>query len=216
MTAKEIVFNIKNLKAGGTQSQDNSLSDFQILSMIDYCRSILIRQQQGNGYRINDNLVQDLGNIDIIMTDQRKRYYITNREIPKPIETSMAVMLTYVGDGSETSYQKAVRHSNKWSKFSRFTSGDPKWYFVGDNIGVSNPTGLRCLQVRGVFESPYKAVVFAGKDDPMDPLNFEYPISSTMIDSIYKMIVDSEFRLQMIMNRDTLNNGSDENQARGN
>jgi hypothetical protein len=213
MKAKEIVFHLKNLKAGGTQSQNMNISDMEYLAMVDYYRATLIRQQQGAGYRINDRFIQDLGIIDIAPLYDNISTYATIVEIPSPIEVPLGVLIVDVVSTTGINYQKGNYSSVKWSKFSRLTKDEPKWFFVDNKVGVVNHVGSDKVRVKGIFESPYKALVFAKKHNELDPLDFEYPVTTTMLDTIYKMIIESEMKFLMLTHNDTLNNSSDENQG---
>jgi hypothetical protein len=212
MKAKEIVFHLRNLKAGGTQSQNESISDMEYLAMVDYYRAILIRQQQGNNYRVNDKIVQHLGEIEVDLTYDEQTS-LTVSEIPSPVETNIGVLIIEVKDTYGRKYQRCSSNSISWTHYSRFTKDQPKWFFLDNKIGVVNHAAGDTLKIAGIFESPLEAIKFVGKDNPLDPLDFEYPISITMLDAIYKMIMDSEMRFLMGNHNDTLNNSANENQG---
>jgi len=46
MLFSEIIYNIKNLIAGGIQSDDQDLSDLQLAYIINYYRARLFKQEQ--------------------------------------------------------------------------------------------------------------------------------------------------------------------------
>lgn len=210
MKASELVSGIKNLKAGGVVSQSTSITDMQYLYMIDYYRAILIRQQQSNGYKINDRFVQDLEYLTV--EDYGRGMHVTERDLPVPIEVHNSTLITHVSDTYDVPYQRSTLSSVAWTNYSRLTRDEPKWFHVGAKIGVVNHKANNKLRVWGVFEHPYEVLKFLAKHDEFDPLNFEYPMSATMVDTIYKMIVESEFRV-LGLPQDRLNNSSDENQS---
>lgn len=208
MKAKEIVYSIKNLKAGGTQNQNESISDLQYLAILDYYRAKLIRQQVSAGYRLNERLIQDLGELHLEF--DKGSIYVT-KEIPNPIEAG-SILITDVRDNYDIPYQKSTLSSVQWTTHSKFTKDTPKWFPVGRKIGVVNHASDNKLRVAGVFESPLEVLKFLELDNELDPLDFEYPLSNTMVDTIYKMIVEAEVTLLMNSHNDRLNDSNNENQ----
>ena len=67
--ASEIIYNIKNLRAGGVQSDDTQLSDRQYMFIINYYRSKLMRQEYGNYRTVAPEEITDLGKVDLINVD---------------------------------------------------------------------------------------------------------------------------------------------------
>jgi hypothetical protein len=204
ITAKEIIHNIKNLRAGGKQTDDELLSDFQYLWIIDYYRSMLIKQQVNQGQTIGEFMKQNLGYIAIKQTDFDDCLYETV-EIPKPIEFHKIDGLTYVGDGDRMGYQRTNKNASHWHDFRKFTSKLPVYYINDGKLVVKHFQGIRDVYVEGVFERPINVIKFNGKFNALDPMEFTYPINSAMLDSLYKLVVDSEIKLSLLLPVDNLN-----------
>ena len=63
MLQSEIIYNVKNLLAGGILSDDLDLSISQMAFIIDYYRARLVKQDQDKG-RFNTELyIQNLGKV---------------------------------------------------------------------------------------------------------------------------------------------------------
>lgn len=103
MLLSEIVFNIKNLIAGGIESDDENLSNYQVAFMVAYYRSKLLKQDQEKGRLDKSLYVQNLGKVKLIQADKNECCDIdacilrTEEKIPKPVETSFGINLTFVG-----------------------------------------------------------------------------------------------------------------------
>lgn len=211
MLASEIIYNIKNLKSGGTTSDDNQMSDYQWLYIIDNYRAQLIKQQQSKGQSINEACVQKLVPSKIVLTqDTIQRHIMYTQSLPKAVEGLRANFYTYIGTEAGKSYQRTTYQKAQWDSHSKYVACLPKWYEIGDIIYVSHhhPKNLK-LAVHGVFESPMKVLEFNGQLNQMNPFDFEYPMSSTMVDTVIKMIADSEMKLSLLLPKDSLNDGRD-------
>lgn len=210
MLASEIVANIKNLKNGGKTSDDKSLSDIQLMYICDYYRAILIKNQLVKGQRINDACVQSLNPNKIILTQSSlERCQMYTQNIPQTVDGITNNHFTFVGTEKGKSYQRTTHNKSHWDSYSKYIGNLPKWYELGSVITVINHNKQVKLSIKGIFERPIEVIKFNGDLDEMNPLNFEYPIANTMVDSIIKMIADSEVKLSMIFPKDNLNDGKD-------
>jgi hypothetical protein len=221
-TLKEIIYNLKNIKAGGKQSDDIVLSDEQYMFMVDQYRAKRIRQDIERGKKINPNLIQSLGFLTLIKTDETDMYeiggcdiYKTDTVIPKAIETNTINLLTYVGpDSYGMPFQRTSAGKLIWDLQSRYSKSITKWFELMDRIYVASGRSYSGIYVDGIFESPYKVLEFTNQVDESDPFEFEYPISVTMLDDIYKLMSDLELRIQLMAPLDLTNDGNEQQQPR--
>lgn len=225
MKAKELIYNIQNLRAKGVQSQSNNLSDRQIMFMIDYYRSTLVRRFLLENPSNVSMLEQDLGALELEDID---RSYIDNgnceiktlfetscvkktiKKIPNFLET-YKTNVTYVGtiDLLE-SYQFTTYNKFIWDRYAKYTGKNTKAYLSNHYFYIEYPqTSLqKYIRVKGIFDSPFDANLIT--DTNLDPYDFEYPVLPYMVDMIYKMLINSELRLFASANQDKLNNSNDE------
>lgn len=228
MTLKEIIYNVKNLKAGGVQSDDAKLSDRQYAFIIDYYRAKLIRQDIDRGKSINPNLIQSLGLVpavkvqrsefqeipgcDIFRTKPVKVGTTTEIALPVVLEANYKNIYTYIGAQEQgISFHRTTFHDLFWAKSgSKYTADLSKWFEHKGKIYVATPDPLQKIVIEGIFESPYRVLEFLDKIDKFDPFNFEYPISATMLDSMYKMMIDAEMKFSYILPKDHTNEGQDD------
>jgi hypothetical protein len=207
MKASEIVFNIKNLKSGGKQSDDNPLSDMQVLFIVDYYRAQLIRQQQTGNQTISAFIEQEL-ELSLSLCDFDDDLF-ESESIPKPIEIHKRDLITHVGGNDEISYQRQTFNNYLFKQYSKYTASLPYWFIKNNKVVIGNLGGNKNVVVRGVFERPIEVAKLSEGYNPVKPLDFEYPISNNIMDSIIKMISDAEMKVLHMTAQDNLNDGQD-------
>jgi len=224
MLASELIFNIKNLKAGGIQSDDENVSDHQVAFIINYYRAKLMRQQvmKHNHYDLQD--IQDLGRVEVIQTDPHECdcpgacILRTKLPIPSSMELNKSHGLTFVGQYGGMSFQEETWQSAPWSTYAPYTGNKTKWFIKGQYIYIINPTdpSLKYINIQGLFEDPKEANEF--KTCKCDNglvcnvgFDYEYPLSAHLVDTLNKMIMDSEIRWTTLLPQDTANDSLDTN-----
>ena len=222
MLKSEIIYNIKNLIAGGVQSDDQSLSDAQLSFIVDYYRAKLLKQDQNQG-RFNQSLyVQNLGKVSLIQTDKNECCEAdpcilrTSLQIPKPLETFKSLNLTFVGSLNGKPYQKFLHNALPWKKARKWTGKETSWYYQNGYVYVVDPPTemLTYVNIQGVFENPKEAVVFRTCDCPGNgetcfdkySFDYEYPLPLHYVDTIVKLVAESELRVLTSIPVDTSNN----------
>ena len=214
-TLKEIIYHLKNLKSQGVQSDDNKLSDQEVMFMVDQYRAKLIRQQYDRFKTINPQDVQDLGYVEVEPAPADEFFAIggfdvfqTVREIPRMISTDRGSAFTFVGPSPvDLPFQRTSLTKLPWDRHSRYTKAVPKWFDTLSRVYVATEQPINEVFLLGVAESPYKVLEFKNEIDYSDPYNFEYPISLTMLDSLYKMIAEAEFKIIGMGMEDRKNDG---------
>lgn len=223
MLLSEIIYNIKNLRAGGIQSDDENISDDQYAFIIDYYRAKLIKQELEKGKNIKDLYTQNLGKVEISKFDKNECCEIDNctlrskLQIPKPMESNNGLNITFVGLLDGTPFQRYTFNSSYWKKYNKYTKLSPGYYYQNGYIYLVDVPNimLSYINIQGVFEDPKEAEEFRTCKCPdnnvacIDSFNFEYPIPQYLIDTIIKMIADSELRLTLNQ-LDTTNNSLNE------
>ena len=186
ITAKELIYNLKNLRAGGVQSDDTKLSDRQMLFIINYYRAKLIRQEHGKNRITSQEEVQNLGEVELIKTDSNEYdcgenacVLRTKKQVPRSLITHKSHGFTFVGmvDGMSWQYANTMDGA-AWSQFQKYTGNKTKWVLQGRYIYIINPIDplLTYISIRGVFEDPLEAASFREGDCDTkvgcDPLDF--------------------------------------------
>jgi hypothetical protein len=222
--ASEIIYNIKNLIAGGVQSDDTQLSDRQLMFIINYYRAKLMRQEYGNYRSVAIEEIQDLGRVDLINVDphecgcnEGECILRTKLQIPKTMRfPGERHGLTFVGQYAGMSYQEETWQSAPWTTFSKYTGKDTKWFFKGRYIYILNPKNARLnhINLQGIFDDPREANEFKtcecdNGEECNAGFNYEYPIAAHHVEPLTKMVMQSEMQWSTILPEDTTNNSLD-------
>jgi hypothetical protein len=227
MLASELIYNIKNLRAGGVQSDDEKISDRQYAFIIDYYRAKLVRQEEQKYSRLGREEIQDLGKVKLIQADPHEcdcpsDACVLRTELPLPKSLKLAARshgFNFVGMYGGMSWQEETWHSGPWSMHAKYTGGKTKWILKGRYIYILNPESdrLAYINIQGLFEDPREANQFRTCECEENGLecqtgyDYEYPISAHLVDTLVKMIVESELRLSTILPPDMANDSVDTN-----
>lgn len=200
MLLNEIIYNLKNLRFNGA-NDETEISDAQWVYIVNYYRAQLIRQQQKAGQSINPFIKQSF---EVNLKKISNCDTVSLEYIPKPIELHNYELITNVGKG----YERTKGDIHNWMDYAKYTSKEIRWYIKDRKLRLKNYVGSNKIIVEGVWENPYEVEELKGTINPLSPYNFEYPISATMLDSLYKMIADAELKINSLP-KDITNN-SDE------
>lgn len=215
-TLKEIIYTIKNLKGGGKQSDDTALSDENYVDIINYYRAKLIRQEIDRFQKLDPNTIQPLYGLEVERVEfdrgqplSGKTVFRTKDKIPRAIETTKNNLVTFVGNNLlGKAFQRSTPYKVHFDVARSITGLEPKWFEFDERIYVVTEDPLEKVVIQLVAENPFKVMELNNKIDIFDPYNFEYPMSDTMRDSLYKLILDVELKISAVPT-DNLNDGLD-------
>ena len=216
MLLSKIIYTIQELRSKFSQSDDNPLSDRQVLFILNYYRSFLIRQDMEKGRPLSPFIIQEL-TLDLEKADKgigfetRDKILRTTIEIPKPIEGHMHDYLTYVGRADfEDRWTQLDLQSLKSVAYTRHAGRFPRWFARESKIYIKFPPTCTVSKVlvRGVFEEPEIVAKLAGKILPFTGQEWDYPISNNMLSTIIRMLEESEFKFTFAIPKDHENDGS--------
>jgi hypothetical protein len=226
-TFAEVIYTVKNLpRAGNGDSRSNSYTDRQLAFIINYYRALLVKQYKDKGRYISPNYVQSLGKVEVQKASKHECcdldndigdciYRIVN-PLPRPIDTNVLNLITYVGtvDGLK-SWQRTTFNKVQFDKYAKYTANTVKWYELNNYIyivanGIKN---LKYINIQGIFEDPlaannYKDCGCEG-EDCFKGYNFDYPMNSSDIPTIVKMIASTEYSMSGLLPKDERNDSKD-------
>lgn len=225
MLLSEIVYNIKNLIAGGIESDDENLSNEQLSFIVGYYRARLIKQDQEKG-RVDKSLyVQNLGLVDLVEADKNECcegecILRTKLKIPRPLETYKGLNITFVGNSDGLPYDMQKANTIFWNKSAKYTGKEPKWYYQNGYIYIINPPSdmLETINIQGIFEDPSVAEKFRvcdceqneGDCTSVYELDYEYPLPLHLVDTVVKLVAETELRLLSSFPTDLTNDSVDQ------
>jgi hypothetical protein len=217
MLFSEIIYDLQNLKEGGKQSDDNSLSNRELAFLINSYRSILIRQEVNKGYKIDGSLVQSLVKIEVVKTTLDNDFigdcflYKPLKRLPDFIIGSDAPLSTYIGNTDGCAFQKTTRQINKLDRHLPYTGKEIRWFNIENNFYISCPENktLKYIGVSGVFEKPEEVRAYNNQIVPFEYYDFHYPVKMHMVPIIKQMIIEADFKFLMNNKQDTVNDSQE-------
>lgn len=225
-TYNQLIYNLKNLYRGGLTSDDESISNRQLMFIFNTYRAKLVREDLNKKRTIDRQLIQDLGCIKMICVDAAECCEIddsgakvlrSKEPIPKFLELYDKTLLTFVGTvDRQNPFQISTETKSRWSKYNKYTSKSTRAYLklFNDDIYlyVTNaPKGLELINVQGIFEDPEKASKFSHcNGEPCFSYDGEYPISAHMIPIINQLIMQNELKGLVTTPTDETNNTTED------
>lgn len=219
-TYNEIVYNLKNLYRGGITSDDDTISNKQLIFIFNYYRAKLIREDLNKKRTIDRQLIQSLNCLQFECVDASECCEITDsgstvlrsvNPLPKLLELHDKNLLLYVGtvDGDKP-FQITTQTLARWSKYNKYTGKKTKAYLKDSNrylYIINPPKGLEFVTVQGVFENPEEARDLSDcSGNPCFSYEDEYPVSAHMIPVINEMIMTKELKAFVTTPTDETNN----------
>lgn len=212
---------------------DDSLLDSRKFDFwIDNTRATLIRQDLNKNRTIDENLIQDLGCVEIEKVDassccniNTKCYvYRTIEEIPVTIERYNEPTFTRIGPVNPLVRVKNINRTYPlitysqaiWANNSKYTRAAIYAFLYNKRIHLitgdeNDLRGLKYINIRGVFETPADAAKFTTCDGtPCYSNDAKYPMNRWMYEAMKKLIKEND--LSPLLNRkfDNVNDGSPE------
>lgn len=214
MTLNEIISTITTLRSGRNTDEED-LVTAQWAFLVNSWRSKLLRQEASDGKRLVGTVHEQTITIPLTRVDSPKPFplkgttigYKSKSPIPTLLHTRWGNKPSFVGTSPlHPSAQASTIHTLRYQQAARLT-GNSERYILDDYLYYYSPEGLDSVSFSGVFEDPYAVEVFMGRDNPFDPYSFQYPLSSTHLDGLYRGLADTEMRILKASVPDTSNDG---------
>jgi hypothetical protein len=222
-TYNEIIYNLSNLYDGGIGSDDDNISNDQLIWIFNQYRAKLIREDLNKKRSIDPQLVQNLGCVELECVDASEccdvKSYTTilrsKEPLPKSIEGYNKNYLLFVGSvDKRISYLITTETQARWGQYNKYTGSAPKAYIRDDDrylYVINAPEGIEVITVDIIAENPEDAEKFSTcSGEPCFNRDMEYPISAHMIPIINSLIIQNELRLLSMTNDDITNNTKDD------
>jgi hypothetical protein len=209
-------------------SDDTSLDKWLIKDLINQSRANWIRKEHNKNRSIDDNVIQDLGCIDIELTDRISanccdistdcRILRSKYKIPNAIELNHEKIISRVSAVDFMSipiifmdYDAAIYFGNgRYNKKALAAFIKSNYLYIIYNKGAYNML-IEKLNVQGVFEDPTEAAQFDnGCGEPCFTWDSRYPINAWMWQTLVKPEILNELRSKRTLYRDENNNGKDD------
>ncbi len=203
LSKNKIIYDLLASIAGESRiPQDVGIDTALISFKIDNTRSFLIRQDQGKGRSLSDNIIQTLPCVPVIEISTSEcpcsvpsncTIMRTKDKLPHFIELYQKDLITKVSGSDVT--------SKGWSivSFARASyAGTNSWTRINTKVFVHNhylyiinpPLGLQMISIDGVLENPEDAKVFnTCFGTPCYSDDDDYPISAHMLLTMKELVI---------------------------
>ncbi len=221
-TSRELIYGIKSILRGGNISDDDKLSDRQIMFTIDACRAVLLRQDYNKGNSLSDNHLQPIKCLSMLSEDESFdssfplgcRIFRSVQQIPKPIETKGKDLIVKISptEFSSVGYDIIPYSRVPYSSSSRYNV--PQAVLFNQYIYIVNAPYTEKIFVQGVWEQPNDLSRFTDcSGSSCFDWDSPYPLSSHLIDPVVKMCIEElQYTLKVPQDRTNDSNQSLESQ----
>lgn len=206
LQTSELIQRIQSLYSRGVQSDDTRLSSRHIYSKLLTSRARLIKQQLNKKQKISQWNYQTLHCVELEKAELHECPCLpplgcsimkTKYPIPQPISSMDKEMLQSVTslDGSVI-YSKIGWVEKKYKSANKYTASKPDYYIRNDFLYVTHKNGPKVITITGLFENPFEADKYPSLCDKdckdcncNSPLDNEFPIDSSMVDTLIELTV---------------------------
>jgi len=223
-TFDQLVLDAMSLKRG--QMSDDDIGDKrQYEFWINNTRALLIRQDYAKNRTLSENVIQDLGCVEIETADVSECCDMTygcsikrtKLLLPKPVELLQndAIMRVATIDKTSKAFSIVSYDQFIFSGNGRFNTNQiyatfrNSRIFLKSNSNTLTLKAMKYINIRGIFEDPREAKKFTRcNGTPCYTNNSDYPISNWMIEIIKKMILDTDIKIMFTLPSDPSNDSS--------
>ena len=215
-TLNEIIYNIKNLKGGGIETDDSELTRRQLEFIINHFRAEIIGQRAVQRKSL-EGFYQEIENIKLESTRDFKALrndvvvLKSKKQLPGLVTSnSGGYIIQHVGYRDDFyGFQKTYQNVFNLDLENPYIQNV---YFIVNNylyIATKTDSNLKEVFVRTVAENPRELLDFV-EVDLMRGYDWNYPIPNDQIGQLNSLIVNNEYKWMNMLPSDLLNNGKED------
>lgn len=212
-------------------SDDDFLDERKFKYWIHNQRALWLRNELNKNRTIDDNIIQDLGCVEVERVDASTCCGITTdcyvirtkQEIPVTIERYNEATITRIGPVNYLVKNKTINRTFNlipysraiWANNSKYTKGAIYAFLLNNKIHLisgksEDLLGLKYINIRGVFENPEDVAKFTTCDGsiPCYSDDTKYPINRWMLGYLKDAIIKADLSILMKQPYDTTNDAS--------
>jgi hypothetical protein len=210
-------------------TDDTSLDKRLIKDVINQERANWIRKEHNKNRSIDDNIIQDLGCVELESVNRQSdrccevfidcKILRSKHTIPNAIELNHEKIITRISAVDFMSipiyfidYDHAIYYGNgRYNKKALGAFIKNNYLYIVYNKGSYNKL-LQYVNVQGVFEDPTEAAKYINCETQQPCFDWDdrYPINAWMWQTLVKPAVLNEFRTKRTLYKDENNNGKDD------
>lgn len=210
-------------------TDDTSLDKRLIKDVINQERANWIRKEHNKNRSIDDNIIQDLGCVELESVNRQSdrccevfidcKILRSKHTIPNAIELNHEKIITRISAVDFMSipiyfidYDHAIYYGNgRYNKKALGAFIKNNYLYIVYNKGSYNKL-LQYVNVQGVFEDPTEAAKYVNCETQQPCFDWDdrYPINAWMWQTLVKPAVLNEFRTKRTLYKDENNNSKDD------
>ena len=217
ITLNHLVYDIKNIAYGGTQSDDVPVSDRQVAYWINQTRATLLKQSIDKYSAIPDIFVQHIECIALECKDKveccngtSEEYWLrSTQRIPNTIHRNGKNFITAVYSSDQNvSFSESSYYRQRTNKYNTYTKHKPRWFFKDGYLYITNDRMMDEVSLAGIFEDPTEVAEFKKcSGDLCFTWDDKYPITSAMASLITNIVLKEKMGIAIQAPRDDANDG---------
>jgi len=222
ITLNHLVYDIKNLAYGGSQSDDSPISDRQVAYWVNQGRSLLVEQSMSTTKSIPDAFIQHIECVDLecikaeeccgVALSTGERLLRSTQKIPITIQRSGKNTLISVSSINKlVGFAETSFYRQKVNKYNKYTGSKPRWFLKDNYLYIINGFVMDKVSIAGVFDDPTEVLEFSTCEGaPCFTWDSPYPITNKIAKIISDMVLKEKLGIALSVSRD------DKNDSRGN
>lgn len=213
-SAKEIIYNWRNLISGGRLSDDDIPSYSQLKFILNYKRLQYLRQDYTKNYFDTDLMYQDLGCLELEAVDSAEcchfesgcTIYRTKEVLPTPLRFSDRLGIKINAINKTKRFELILPERAPFIGYTKYPSLTEKVYWLNGRLYMR---GLYAINARIIAENPEDAKRFKCDGQACYTDDSQYPLPGDMIDLITKDILSTELKALISLGQDLENDAKD-------
>ena len=208
MLVRELIQRVQSLYSKGVQSDDSRLTPRHIYNKLQTIRTLLITQKAAKKQKISQWNYQSLPCVELVKAQPHECPCIppvgctilrTKYELPKPLlDLNQHLIQSVTSVDGSVIYSEVSWNAKKYKAASKYTSTKPDYFIRSGYLYLTHKKGPKIISIEGLFEDPVVAAAYTsycgdytceGNEcvECISPLDVEFPIESSMIDTLIEM-----------------------------
>jgi len=216
-TLNHLVYDIKNIAYGGTQSDDTPVSDRQVAYWINQVGADLKEQSMSTSKSIPDAFVQHIECIELECIDPSECCEVSIGDHEKLLKSTQKIPVTIQRRGKNTivsvssidkevAFAETSYYRQKVNKYNKYTGNKPRWFLKNDYLYIISGFVMDRVSLAGVFDDPTEVLEFnTCEGTPCFTWDSDYPVTSKIAGLITDIVLSKKLGIVLQAPRDDAN-----------
>lgn len=219
MTKQQLIYDILGLITRGRPTDNERLSNSNVSFWIDNTRAELIRNSLNKGQSLNPDIVQTISCLEVQLIDasecpcdiQGCTILRSVSQLPSSIEINQKNLITQISSALLPSKPFSIIPFARagYAHNGRFSKKGTKAFIHNRYVYLITDTMYDKIVVSGVFESPEALNTYSDcSGNACYTDNSPYPMALHMVETMKKMILDTNIKIFMSTQEDQVNDAN--------